>query len=81
MSDGAFRLETGPLDDPDTMDKLNRMIATIQQTPKDNPYLDGMVQEFMREMRRAMRRGLIEGGQEMMDTYGDPFYEEDELGD
>lgn len=81
MSDGLFRLEAGPLDDSDTVDRLNGMIAAIQRTPKDSPFMDLMVQEFMREMRRAMRRDLIAGGREMMEREGDPFYEEDECGD
>ena len=79
MSDGVFRLEARPLDDPDTVDRLNRMIASIQAA-KGSPYEDAMVEEFMREVRKAMRRGLLEGGQEMMETEGDPFYEEDECG-
>ena len=80
MNDGAFRLEAGPLDDPGTVDRLNCMIASIQAA-KDSPYRDAMVEEFMREVRKAMRRGLLEGGQEMMERNGDPFYEEDELDD
>lgn len=81
MNDGLFMLEARPLDDPDTVDRLNSMIAAIRRTPKDSPFRDLMVQEFMKEMRRAMRRGLLEGGQEMIERDGDPFYEEDELGD
>lgn len=74
-------LEARPLDDPDTVDRLNGMIAALRRTPKDSPYMDLMVQEFMKEVRKAMRRGLLEGGLEMMESDGDPFYEEDELGD
>ena len=78
MSDGVFRLEARPLDDPDTVDRLNYMIASIQAA-KGSPYRDAMVEELMREVRKAMRRGLLEGADEIMDECGDdPFYEEDE---
>ena len=79
MEGGAFRLEARPLDDPDTIDRLNRMAAAIHDA-KGSPYENAMIEEFMREVRRAMRRGLLEGADEIMDAAGDdPFYEEDEL--
>ena len=81
MGDGMFRLEARPLDDPDTVDRLNSMIAAIQAVSSAGLCCDAMVEEFMREMRKAMRRGLLEGGQEMIEREGDdPFYEEDECG-
>lgn len=78
MSDGMFALEARPLDDPATVDRLNGMIAAIRAV-NEGPYRELMIQEFMREVRRAMRRGLLQGGKEMMERDGDPFYEEDEL--
>ena len=80
MQDGKFRLEARPIDDPDTVDMLNGMIARIQSAER-GPYRDAMIEVFMREMRKAMRRGLLEGGEEMIEREGDPYYEEDELDD
>lgn len=78
--DGMFRLEARPLDDPDTVDRLNGMIAAIQAA-RGSPYQTELVRIFMREMRRAMRRRLLQGADEIIDKSGDPFYEEDELYD
>lgn len=72
-------LDVGEGDDPETITKLNRMIAVIQQGRALGFECDEQVQGFMKEMRKAMRRGLLAGGKEMMEREGDPFYEEDEL--
>ena len=79
MSEGLFMLEAGPLDDHDTVERLNSMIRSIR-VASGSPYQNELIQCFMREMRRAMRRGLLEGGREIIERHGDPFYEEDELG-
>lgn len=81
MTESRGFLEVNPGDDAATIARLNQMIAVIQQGRALGFECDEMVETFMRETRRAMRRGLLAGGKEIMEKHGDPFYEQDEGND
>ncbi len=80
MSDYMYSFEARPLDDPDTVERLQGMIAAVRAAHESgSPYEDEMIKELMKETRKAIRRGLLEGSDEIMDAFEDKFYEEDEL--
>ena len=78
MAEGRKFFNAVPGDDAAAVERINQMIAVIQQGRALGFECDEMVQALMREIRRAMRRGLLAGG-EMMEKCGDPFFEEDEI--
>ena len=79
MAEGRKLFNAGPGDDAAAVERINRMIAAVQHGRALGFECGEQAHALMREIRMAMRRGLLAGG-EMMEKCGDPFLDEDEIG-
>lgn len=75
---GQF-LKARPGDSPYAVEKLNLLIDDIREIQANDGDDTPAIEYFMKEMRRMMRRGLLAGSKEIIEEYGDPFFEQDEL--